>query len=129
MGLLVDRPPMKPAVFERLAPAPAGLPSDVDGDYRSDELGVTYSVVRNADAVVIKAPPRLEDVRVERIAADTFANDEGWTMTFTRKGAAIDGFALSVGRVRRLRFVKLSAGSRGPGSDAAKAVGVARMGR
>lgn len=117
--LLVDRPPMKPAVFERLAPAPAGLSSDVDGDYRSDELGLTYSIARSAGRVVIKAPPRLEDVTVERIAADTFTNDAGWTVTFTRKSGAVDGLMISTGRVRRLRFVKLGA-SRGPNSDAAR---------
>lgn len=86
-------------------------------------MGVTYSILRGAaGAVVIKAPPRLEDVTVERIAADTFANDAGWTVTFTRTSGAIDGLAISVGRVRRLHFAKLPVASRGPVSEAARIV-------
>jgi CubicO group peptidase (beta-lactamase class C family) len=104
--LRVDRSPRSPAVFRRLAaPAPPASWTDYEGRYESDEIGAVYNVAGSATGLVL-ARPKNDDVALSLIAPDTFYAD-GWTVTFTRKSRSVDGFAVSNGRIRRLRFTKV----------------------
>ena len=74
------------------------------GTYISPELGVTFQIVVQNDALVVKR--RLQsDLTLLPTFADGFANAGSWV--FTRDAAGkITGFQYSQGRVRRVRFVK-----------------------
>jgi hypothetical protein len=109
--LRIDRTPRNPAVLRRLAPPPR--PSSLggyEGQYDSDELGVAYRVKADGEGLRIERPKN-DDVPLALVAPDKFFG-EGWTITFTRKGRAVDGFLLSNGRLRRLRFAKLQGDGR-----------------
>ena len=75
------------------------------GTYRSDELGVTYTISATDSTLVMQT--RWGTDRVFRSAyTDVFIGP--YTLAFTRKAGRIDGMLLTGGRVRRVRFDRIS---------------------
>ena len=99
----------KPFLIQRVspwAPAAADLPAFA-GDYRSAELGVTYTVLAKASALRIQIPGR-SSVIVQPVAVDTFAGDLVGVMKFSRGvHDRVTGFTVNTTGVRGLRFDRL----------------------
>jgi CubicO group peptidase (beta-lactamase class C family) len=79
------------------------------GTYYSEELGTAYTLVLQADGLVAQHR-RHPDVSLLPTLRDRFAGDAWWfrRLHFTRDAAGtVDGFRLSGGRVRELRFVRI----------------------
>jgi CubicO group peptidase (beta-lactamase class C family) len=85
-------------------PKPADLEAYA-GRYYSDEIGTTYTLSVEAGKLTVRFRPAQ---RFELAPAYTDAfESEGNVVRFTRDGSGrIDGFLVSSGRVRRLRFVR-----------------------
>ena len=74
------------------------------GTYTSPELGLTFQMVVQNDALVVKR--RLQsDWTLAPTFADAFSNAGNWVFTRDAKGK-VNGVLLSQGRIRRVRFVK-----------------------
>jgi CubicO group peptidase (beta-lactamase class C family) len=85
-------------------PDPARLAEFV-GDYVSDELGATYSVLEANGSLVVRFRPA-QGFPLVPAFTDGFEGD-GNTVRFTRDATGkVSGFLVSAGRVRHLRFVK-----------------------
>jgi hypothetical protein len=83
------------------------------GDYFSPELEAVYRVVVAGDALVARHV-RHGDIALEPLEDDTFTGDRWYfrRVAFTRAGGGeIDGFRVTGGRVRDLRFVRLPDGA------------------
>lgn len=98
-------PPRAPVVFERRAPA---QPTRADlaryaGTYHSEELGATYTVTATDSTLVLRTRWGMESV-ARPLHGDTFFGTA--TIAFTRGRSGIDGFLMSSGRVRNVRFVR-----------------------
>lgn len=88
------------------APERVAIPADVQGTYYSPELDVWWDMVVETDRLVVKRR-RFPD-RSLQPAGEGFSGG-GWQVQFTRDGAGrTDGFRLTTGRVRNLRFEKRS---------------------
>lgn len=74
------------------------------GRYYSRELDATYLVSAH-DGQLYVTPNTNEETALRPVGKDEFTM-AGWTLTFSRADATIDGFALDAGRVRGLRFVR-----------------------
>jgi CubicO group peptidase (beta-lactamase class C family) len=99
------RPPRQPQVFRRVnatRPTAAAMRAYA-GTYASEELGATYTVTADDSTIVLKTR-RGESVRLPFAYEDTFAGR--FIVTFTRSRGAIDGFRMSSGRVRGVRFTR-----------------------
>jgi CubicO group peptidase (beta-lactamase class C family) len=96
----------EPAVFERVvAPSEAELAAYA-GSYYSRELGTTYTLVLR-DGQLFAEHRRHEDSRLTPTLRDRFAGENWWfrRVEFSRDEAGrVDGFLLTGGRVRNLRF-------------------------
>jgi hypothetical protein len=98
-------PPQHPKT--KYEPMAAEGLQDFAGDYYSDELGTTYSlVVRDGDLVATHR--RHEDVLLRRVSGDDFTGNQWFfrNVHFTRGDGQVKGLMLSSGRVRNLRFVR-----------------------
>jgi hypothetical protein len=85
-------------------PLPAQLAEFV-GDYVSNELGVTYSVLAADGRLVVRFRPA-QGYPLAPAFTDGFEGD-GNTVRFTRDATGkVDGLRVYAGRVRHLRFVK-----------------------
>lgn len=85
-------------------PTPAQL-EEFEGAYLSDELAVTYAVLRTDDDLVIRFRPA-QLVPLTPVFADGFEGG-GNTYRFTRDaGGRIDGLRIYAGRARHVRFVR-----------------------
>jgi CubicO group peptidase (beta-lactamase class C family) len=83
------------------------------GDYFSPELEAVYRVTVVGDSLVARHI-RHGDIRLEPAEADVFTGDRWFfrRVAFTRDGGdRVDGFRVSGGRVRDLRFVRLADGA------------------
>jgi CubicO group peptidase (beta-lactamase class C family) len=102
-------PARAPVVARRIAAAPAPpVRAELEryaGSYHSEELGVTYEVAASDSGLVLKSRWGV-DRRVMLVIPDLFAGDV--QLQFTRKGGRIDGLLMSSGRVRRVRFERVS---------------------
>jgi CubicO group peptidase (beta-lactamase class C family) len=102
-------PARAPVVARRIAAAPAPpVRAELEryaGSYHSEELGVTYAVAASDSGLVLKSRWGV-DRRVMLVIPDLFAGD--FQLQFTRKGGRIDGFLMSSGRVRRVRFERVA---------------------
>ena len=80
--------------------------NDYCGDFYSPELEITYHI-SNVDGGLRVHQMRLGDFRLEPdlTSKDGFNGQVG-AMKFTRSGEVVDGFLLSQGRIRNVRFVK-----------------------
>ena len=102
----------EPRVFEPIdlwVPTPAQL-SGMSGNYRSDELGTTLTLMQKEGTLLLKY--RIfgdEPVSLIPALKDSFLLG-GVTLTFTRGARErIDGFYLDSGRIKGIRFTKLPA--------------------
>ena len=78
------------------------------GTYRSEELEVAYQIVGTDSGLVLRRR-RMNDIRLEPAAPDGFTLPFGSVLEFTRgPGNRITGFVLNDGRVRGVRFVRVS---------------------
>lgn len=92
-------PPFAPDRQARLAFA---------GTYRSAELEVAYQIVSTDSGLVLRRR-RMNDIRLEPAAQDGFTLPFGSVLEFARgPGNRITGFVLNDGRVRGVRFVRIS---------------------
>ena len=80
--------------------------SDYCGDFYSPELEITYRISLVEGGLQVHHM-RLGDFRLapDLIVKDGFNGQTG-SLRFTRNGEAVDGFLLSQGRIRNVRFVK-----------------------
>ncbi|NMO16045.1 beta-lactamase family protein [Pyxidicoccus fallax] len=91
-------------------PADSALASFA-GQYRSDEVDMTYTV-RVADGKLAIRWPRRDEVVLDAVGGDRFVGSLG-TVTFTRAASGgIDGLTISNRRLRRLRAERLEGGVR-----------------
>lgn len=94
------RPKSEPLPPERL--------KEFAGDYYSEELGTTYTLVLR-DNRLVATHRRLEDVMLAHRTGDEFTGNQGYfrSVHFTRgDDGRVTGLLLSSGRVRNLRFVR-----------------------
>ncbi|MCP3097802.1 beta-lactamase family protein [Myxococcus sp. K15C18031901] len=102
-------------------PTVSGLASFA-GQYRSDEVDMTYTV-RVADGRLAIRWPRRDEVVLDALGGDRFIGSLG-TVTFTRAASGgVDGVTFSNRRLRRLRAERLGAR---PGPEHASEPGLAR---
>jgi hypothetical protein len=88
-------------------PGPAAL-RVFAGEYRSDELSITYQIAVTDTGLVMRER-RSPDIKLEPTIPDAFAMVPfGSVLEFTRSGGRISGFFLSDGRMRRVRFVRIT---------------------
>jgi hypothetical protein len=89
--------------IEEVKPDAAKL-AEYAGTYTSPELDVTYQMVVQNGALVIKRHMQ-SDLTLAPTFADGFSNFGYWV--FTRDGSGkVNGVLLSQGRIRRVRFLK-----------------------
>ena len=74
------------------------------GEYRSDELGVTYHIAARDTGLVLQRR-KFEDSALAPAFEDAFSGSVG-TVHFTRLRGRVTGFLITGGRVRNLRFTK-----------------------
>ena len=101
-GIVADR-------VELVRPSPEALRAFV-GDYYSEELGTTYTIALKNNRLVARHR-RNDDVALTPTAADQFASFRWWfrAVVFTRDDhGEVTGFRLTGGRVRNLRFDRVS---------------------
>ena len=92
---------------ERARPGPDEL-REYEGRYRSDELDVAYVVSVDGGRLTIRLRPEPAHP-LETTYKDAFGplGSDGVALRFTRDaGGKIDGFLMSSGRVRHLRFIR-----------------------
>jgi CubicO group peptidase (beta-lactamase class C family) len=78
--------------------------SELAGNYRSEELDVEWTIKVVGDTALALARRRAPDQRLTPAYADGFTTGVG-SVRFTRDAAGrVNGFLLSAGRVRHLRF-------------------------
>jgi CubicO group peptidase (beta-lactamase class C family) len=103
--------PTAPIIYHRVT-APRVSAAELDavaGTYRSDELDATYTVTIEDGKAVVRWPRNLEGTALEPIAPDRYLSRVAGVVTFTRNAAhEIDGMTISNGRIRRLRFDRVS---------------------
>ena len=75
------------------------------GTYQSEELGVTYQLVAGDSSLTIKTRWGV-DRNLQPAWGDVFGG--AYLVRFTRKGGKIDGFLMSSGRVRGVRFERVA---------------------
>lgn len=98
-----------PRVFSRVnAPMPtAGALAALAGQYRIDEVGMTYTVLM-VDGKLTVRWPRQNDLVLDAVGGDRFVSGP-WTVTFTRTAqGVVDGLTLTARRLRRLRAERIT---------------------
>jgi CubicO group peptidase (beta-lactamase class C family) len=111
MGMRMQRGADRPVAFELVQlvkPTSAQL-SEYPGDYRSDEVQVTYKIVLEGGKLFVRHENEFKDVPkspLEPTTSDAFFV-QGINLQFTRDaGNRISSFTLNAGRVKNIRFVK-----------------------
>jgi hypothetical protein len=99
------------AVFFRreaaFAPAPAALRAFA-GEYRSDELSITYRIAVTDSGLVLRGR-RSPEIRLEPSTPEGFTLVAyGSVLEFTRSAGRIIGFLLTDGRMRGVRFARVA---------------------
>jgi|SRR5215472_1743147 len=108
---VIDGESPNPFLIHRVNPwAPSSRDLRIfEGDYRSAELGVTYTVAVKDSALKIQVPGR-DEVTVQPFAANTFAGYLVGVMKFSRDNRdRVSGFTVNTTGVRGLRFNRLKA--------------------
>lgn len=98
-----------PATYLPAAEPDAARLAEYEGSYYSAELGTAY-VLRLRDGRLVAEHRRHPDTPLTPTLADRFSGDNWWfrRLHFTRDAAGrVDGFRLTGGRVRNLRFERL----------------------
>jgi CubicO group peptidase (beta-lactamase class C family) len=106
---VTDNETPRPFLIHRVnprIPSPSDLPVFA-GNYRSEELEVTYTVAVDGSALKIRIPGR-DDIFVQPVAADTFAGQLVGVMKFSGNSSErVSGFTVNTTGVRGLRFERL----------------------
>jgi hypothetical protein len=77
------------------------------GEYKSQDLGVTYSLAANDSGLTLRIPGRA-DIRLEPVSDGVYAGDIVGTVTFSRGARdAVTGFTLHSNGVRSLPFQRV----------------------
>lgn len=100
----------QPVVFEaaQLASPNASQLAEYAGDYFSEELNVTYVLKVEGDKLTFKMP-RATQAALSPSITDSFNATGGLRFNFQRdRQNRVNGFTVSAGRVRNLRFVRKS---------------------
>jgi len=100
--------PGSSVTLQRVQPADVSLAKlrDLVGRYRSEELDVEWSIALAGDTAVVLSRRRAPDQRLVAVYADGFTAGVG-SLRFTRSAdGRIDGFLLTSGRIRHIRFDK-----------------------
>jgi CubicO group peptidase (beta-lactamase class C family) len=101
---LGDRLPKTFRRVEQAQPSPADMEAYV-GDYVSDELDTSYSVVVDGAQLRLRRK-KLDDVAQEPATSDAFVEGH-LRVEFSRDGAAVAGFTLSTPRSRGIAFARV----------------------
>lgn len=115
-----------PRTFTRVTePMPAGPTlTSFTGEYRIDEVDMTYEVVMAAGKLTMRWP-RQSELVLEAVGGDRFISG-AWTVTFTRTASgAVDGLTMSARRLRRMRAERTTAAAI-PARPAGTSVSVSR---
>lgn len=103
---MTDNETPRPFLIHRVDPW-VPLSSDLrafEGDYKSSELGVVYTVVAKDSILQIQIPGR-DQITVQPVAAETFAGDLVGVVKFFRdQDRRVSGFTVNTTGVRGLRF-------------------------
>lgn len=100
----------KSIVHERVEPASytSEQLAQFAGKYYSEEIDVTYTISLQGDKLVLRRK-NVDDAPLQLLFADTFSSVGSGTFSFTHdKQNQISGFLVNTGRVRSLRFNKMS---------------------
>jgi hypothetical protein len=88
------------------APSATDLRSYV-GDYRSEEIGVTYRIVERGSMLVVENPGRA-DIPVQPFSKDVFVGDFVGIVKFSRDArGALTGFTVNRENDRGVRFDRM----------------------
>ncbi|HXT14070.1 MAG TPA: serine hydrolase domain-containing protein [Gemmatimonadaceae bacterium] len=80
--------------------------AEITGQYYSDELGLSVTLVGREGALVMQRP-KAEDIRFTPFTADLFANsDQMYLLVVRDDRGEVSGFMLTISRVRDLEFRK-----------------------
>lgn len=95
----------RPVVYQRVPSfAVSATPlTEFAGNYRSEELEITYTLAVQDSGLVIRTR-KARDIVVRPVFADAFQGDDIGLLRFTRAGRRATGFTVSTGRVRGVRF-------------------------
>ncbi|HYD51327.1 MAG TPA: serine hydrolase domain-containing protein [Gemmatimonadaceae bacterium] len=85
--------------------------TDYAGTYHSEELGATYTVTPNDSGLVLRTRWSNE-MPITPVYRDTFGGR--YLVDFTRANGTVDGFLVSSGRVRKVRFTRVAASPQRP---------------
>ncbi len=100
-----DRPPVRIVAYEPVT-LNADQLKEYTGEFYSDELQTTYSLVIKDGKLVFKRGFDPEGIPFEPLAQDEFRGP-GVTVKFTRNSQKqIAGFTVNAGRVKNIRFAK-----------------------
>lgn len=110
-ALRMQRGADKPVTLEAVqlvTPTPAQL-AEYAGDYRSDEVQITYRIVLESGKLFLRHQNEYKDYPknpLEPTTSDTFVV-QGISLRFTRDARKqVSAFTLNAGRVKNIRFVK-----------------------
>jgi hypothetical protein len=88
------------------APSATDLQSYV-GDYRSEEIGVTYTIVERGSVLIVENPGRAE-IPVQPFSRDVFVGDSVGIVKFSRDArGALTGFTVNRENDRGVRFDRM----------------------
>jgi CubicO group peptidase (beta-lactamase class C family) len=88
------------------APSATDLQSYV-GDYRSEEIGVTYTIVERGSVLIVENPGRAE-IPVQPFSRDVFVGDSVGIVKFSRDArGALSGFTVNRENDRGVRFDRM----------------------
>ncbi|MFN8570760.1 MAG: serine hydrolase domain-containing protein [Gemmatimonadaceae bacterium] len=82
--------------------------AEFGGSYVSDELDVTYHVAVTDSGLVVRAK-RIDAITLQPAWTDAFSTSFDTMLEFTRSGRKVDGFTISDGRARGIRFARVIA--------------------
>ena len=78
------------------------------GEYRSDELNVSYTIVVAPDGRLAVMRNKLDPILLQALKPDTFSGASLGTLTFVRApSGATTGSTITMGGVRRLWFARV----------------------
>ncbi|MBL8267164.1 serine hydrolase domain-containing protein [Steroidobacter sp.] len=104
-------------IYQRVSlvtPSPRELAA-LAGNYRSDELDITYRIAVEHGRLVVNSLWMTEALPLSPTAQDQFESPEWWLQTVQFKrdaNDAVTGFAVHAGRVRNVFFTRVDAASR-----------------
>lgn len=92
--------------FERAEERELEAPAGVAGSYRSEELAVSWTIVRDGEGLALRRGGG--EPRELRVTGPDTLRAGGWTLRLERDGAGVvSGFVLDAGRARGLRFERV----------------------